>query len=280
MALANITACQKCHGSNYAGGGSHMACNSCHMENETKVHRISWYPDVRFNHSAYAKANGTTACSNVSCHGPSLTGVTQSGPSCSTCHVWPLNLSNCATCHGTPPSGTAFPNIAGTHTAHISLNPNIVCATCHQGAGSGTTDHINGAADVILDAAFNAKSGAAAYNATSLACSNISCHGGQTTPNWRTGTIDVNTQCASCHASGTTQYNSYNSGEHSRHVSRFACPVCHDTTKLAVNHFTKLDTAAMEGPASATIVNAVNYNGTSCNPSAGGLTGCHGSHNW
>jgi predicted CxxxxCH...CXXCH cytochrome family protein len=113
-----------------------------------------------------------------------------------------------------------------------------------------------------------------------VTCSNVSCHGGKAAPNWLTGTIDVNTECTSCHAAGTTQYNSYNSGEHSRHVSRFTCTVCHDTTKLAVNHFTKLNTAAMEGPASATIVNAVNYNGTSCNPSAGGLTGCHSSHNW
>jgi predicted CxxxxCH...CXXCH cytochrome family protein len=140
--------------------------------------------------------------------------------------------------------------------------------------------HINGVADVIIGTAYNAKSGAASFNAASEACANVSCHGGQTTPSWLTGTIDVNTQCTSCHALGTAQYNSYNSGEHSLHVSMFACTVCHDTTKLAVNHFTNLGTQAMEGPASATINSAVNYNGTSCNPSAGGLTGCHSSHDW
>jgi predicted CxxxxCH...CXXCH cytochrome family protein len=280
-ALANITACQKCHGSNYAGGSTHIACTTCHLENETKVHRIDWYPDVRFNHSVYAKANGTTVCSNIYCHGPSLTGVTLSGPSCSTCHVWPLNLSNCITCHGTPPSGTVFPNIAGTHTAHVSLNPNIVCAACHLGAGSGTTDHINGVADVILDPAYNAKSGAAAFSATSFTCSNIICHGGQTTPNWRTGTIDVNTQCSSCHASGTAQYNSYNSGRHSVSAhSNNGCTSCHDTAKLATSHFTNLDPPISATTASATIKDAVNFNGNSCNPSAGGLTGCHGSHTW
>jgi hypothetical protein len=36
----------------------------------------------------------------------------------------------------------------------------------------------------------------------------------------------------------------------------------------------------MEGPASATILPAVEYNGTSCNPQAGGLTGCHKRENW
>jgi hypothetical protein len=59
-----------------------------------------------------------------------------------------------------------------------------------------------------------------------------------------------------------------------------ACTVCHDTTKLAVNHFTTLNTAAMEGPASATTATALGYNGSSCNPDAGGLSGCHTSKNW
>jgi predicted CxxxxCH...CXXCH cytochrome family protein len=133
---------------------------------------------------------------------------------------------------------------------------------------------------VALAAVYNAKSGSAAFNGTANTCSNVSCHGGQTTPSWLTGTIDVNTQCTSCHASGTAQYTSYNSGEHAKHVSIFTCTVCHDTTKLTVNHFTALNTSAMEGPASATLATAVNYNGTSCNPSAGGLTGCHSSENW
>ena len=102
---------------------------------------------------------------------------------------------------------------------------------------------------------YNAKTGAASFNASGLTCSNTSCHGGQTTPNWQTGSINVNSQCTSCHVRGTTQFNSYNSGEHKKHVvdEGFACGECHNTTTLAVNHFTKLGTSAMEGPASATI---------------------------
>jgi hypothetical protein len=96
----------------------------------------------------------------------------------------------------------------------------------------------------------------------------------------------VNTQCTTCHvlgaSAGSPENNSYFSGRHLLHVysQGKACTVCHDTTKLAVNHFTTLNTAAMEGPASATLATALNYNGTSCNPSAGGLTGCHSSENW
>jgi len=273
-ALANSTACTTCHGTDYLGGGSHVACNSCHMENQTKVHLTSWYPDVYLNHRAYAAANGTASCSTAYCHGTDLTGVALSGPSCSTCHSWPFSAPACGSCHAIPPAGAAFPDTAGRHSTHVAIN-GIVCATCHAGAGPGTALHPNGVADVFTDAVYNAKSGAATFNASAKTCSSVSCHGGKTTPAWSTGTIDVNTQCTSCHASGTAQYNSYNSGRHSvsNHVSR-GCTSCHDTTKLAVNHFTALNTTAMEGPASATILNSVNYNGTSCSPS------CHDTKNW
>jgi predicted CxxxxCH...CXXCH cytochrome family protein len=255
------------------------------MENQTKVHRVSWYPDVRFNHSSYAKANGTTSCSNIYCHGASLTGVTLSGPSCSTCHTWPLNLADCASCHGTPPTGAVFPNIAGRHSAHagLPLSSNILCATCHEAAGAGTTLHINNVADALIDQAFSAKTGGAAlYNATGNTCSNVSCHGGQITPVWLDGTIDVGTQCTSCHASGTAQYNSYNSGKHSEHIinAEIACITCHDTTLLVNNHFTHLDTTTMEGPASATISSALTYT-PGATPGTGSCTPlCHGTRSW
>jgi predicted CxxxxCH...CXXCH cytochrome family protein len=135
---------------------------------------------------------------------------------------------------------------------------------------------------------FNAKSGAATWNSTALTCGNVSCHGGQTTPNWQTGSINVNTQCTSCHTRGTTQYNSQNSGEHKKHETAkynnvtVVCADCHNTTTLATNHFTSLGTTAMEGPASATIgggttrINAGNYSSTTgnCTPV------CHQQEKW
>ena len=128
------------------------------------------------------------------------------------CHATPT----CGTCHAIPPNGSVSPNVAGQHAPHIAVSTIIVCATCHTGAGDGTALHQNGTVDVIIDPTYNAKSGAASYNATNNTCTNVSCHGGQTTPGWLSGTvIDVNTQCTSCHASGTAQYNSYNSGQHS-----------------------------------------------------------------
>jgi predicted CxxxxCH...CXXCH cytochrome family protein len=299
-ALTGNTGCKTCHGADFLGGGSHVACNSCHMQNETKVHMTSWYPDVILNHRAYAKANGTALCSNASCHGANLTGVAQSGPSCSSCHTWPFTAATCGSCHGIPPAGSAAPNTAGAHAAHAALAASITCNTCHSGAGTGTIKHQDGIVDVSIEAVYNGKSGTAAFSGTAKTCSNVSCHGGprtqtatqanqnpkqstvSTTPSWLTGALDVNTQCTACHvlgsAAGNPENNSYYSGRHYLHVyqrSR-ACTACHDTAKLTAGHFTGLATAAFETSASATLLSAINYNSStkSCTPS------CHGSKTW
>jgi len=137
--------------------------------------------------------------------------------------------------------------------------------------------------DAAFPATYAAQSGASAFdNSAALSCSNVSCHGGQPTPNWQTGALDVNTQCTNCHTDGTTaQFNGPSSSNHNRgpHQSA-ACTACHNTTTLAVNHFTNLSTPALEGPASATIggtgtlIPAGNYNAGSCTPS------CHGNETW
>jgi predicted CxxxxCH...CXXCH cytochrome family protein len=174
--------------------------------------------------------------------------------------------TNCTSCHGQPPAGTAFPNTAGAHAAHKAL-PSIGtnCAVCHQGYA-----HQNGEIELGFPSAYNAKTGAVIDNGDGT-CSNVSCHGGKKTPSWWTGKIDVNTQCTSCHASGTGQYNSYSSGRHSKHAG-YACIECHDTAKLAANHFNTLNTSAMEGPASGTLKSSLNYNGSSCTVT------CHGEN--
>jgi predicted CxxxxCH...CXXCH cytochrome family protein len=135
--------------------------------------------------------------------------------------------------------------------------------------------------DAAFGVTYNAESGAPSFDNTALTCTNVSCHGAKTTPNWRTGTIDVNLQCANCHAFGTAQYNSFVSGEHDRHVNQigFACIVCHNTTTLAAGHFTALSTTAMEGPASATVGGTALV--TNYNPATGSCTNiCHSPETW
>ncbi len=285
-AQANESACTQCHGSDYSGGISGVSCTLCHLGGVNSVHPVSWGTGSQVvpNHGAYVVSNGTTSCSNVWCHGSGLVGVTDSGPACVSCHLGGLStiLSGCVNCHGVPPNGSADPNVAGAHAVHNAL-PNVtnVCNTCHNGAGSGTVNHDNGIIVVQFLSVYSAESGTAIYNAADNTCSNVSCHGGQTTPVWLTGSLDVSTQCTSCHAYGNSEYNGFYSGQHYFHVEvlDFQCTVCHNVSQLAVSHFVSLNTPTVEGleaPAALTIQSDVNFNpvNLTCTPS------CHATQNW
>jgi predicted CxxxxCH...CXXCH cytochrome family protein len=243
---------------------------------DTQQHPADW----KWTHKTAAQQD-PTACTE--CHGDDLSGGISKVP-CFSCHLngSPYVLTDCTSCHGNPPVGTVAPNRAGAHntaTGHFAAQVILPdgCNTCHGGAGSGTLNHDNGTVVISLLNSYSANSGTIVYNADGT-CSNASCHGGQTTPNWLTGTINLSTQCASCHSFGTSEYNSFVSGEHGLHIISLgiACTACHDTNKLAVNHFTTLNTKVMEGPASATLNNSLNYVPATftCTPS------CHGTDVW
>lgn len=291
-ATSGFSLCQSCHGSGFTGGIALQTCLNtagCHGAGVNSPHSPKPWRGGTYTHTTTDQGNAPV-CATCHTNGanssvqPSPPAPAGTAPGCfnnTLCHATPATAA-CGTCHGIPPNGASLPNAAGSHAVHFSLGSYIACASCHFGAGSGTVKHQDGTVDVAFDAAYNAKSGAASFNSTAATCSNVSCHGGQTTPGWLSGAvININTQCTSCHTPGTTQYNSNNSGHHSTHASQgIACYTCHDITLLAANHFTNLNTTAMEGPASATLRSQIQYNGTSCNPSAGGLTGCHSSHTW
>jgi predicted CxxxxCH...CXXCH cytochrome family protein len=111
---------------------------------------------------------------------------------------------------------------------------------------------------------YNAQSGTASYDAGSGTCSKVSCHGGQNTPDWFSGSINLNTQCNECHSMGS-EYNSFSSGKHKKHVQDkgHPCRECHDTSKLQAVHFNDLGTPQMN-QAAQTILDELNYNGESC----------------
>lgn len=228
---------------------------------ETGQHVSNWYPA---GHMAAATDN-VAPCAD--CHGADYEGGI-SGVSCRKCHINanPASFS-CSECHGLPPA-------VGAHNAHGAL-PNVTCFACHDNT-VGTSLHNNGTVNFDFNAAFTAKTGGTpTYNSGTNTCSNISCHGGQATPIW-TGTLDINTQCTSCHQlrSVSDQYNSPYSGEHAKHVNQgILCQECHDTMKLAAVHFNDLNTPQMIASAQ-TITTPANYTGGTCT-----LT-CHGeTHN-
>ena len=314
VANNDLTFCQNCHATPSTGGtnprfndtlGSLVnGCEKCHKANTAhppvdpgKIAALP-PPDNAFSPAARWYTHdeaGSFKKACTLCHGANLLGSAEGGvgPACTTCHVTtPVNLATgdpvlgCSSCHGNPPSGTAFPNIGSAHGKKNVL-PGVtgVCGTCHLGAGTGTRDRhfFNGTVDVAFLPAYNAKSGAASYSAPARTCSGTSCHGGRTTPDWRqAGSIIVNTDagCLQCHAFGTSEFNSFVSGEHDKHVNDegIGCRECHNMalqTPGALNHFRFLSTPQMEGPASGTFQNSTGS--VVYNPTAKTCTGtCHG----
>jgi predicted CxxxxCH...CXXCH cytochrome family protein len=235
-------------------------------------------PDTQGNgHMTATLATFTADCS--SCHAISGTSPTPGAPACMVCHTLadPTIVGNgngtCLSCHAGPsglpkgPTSGSFPSIAGAHNTHMTLPTVLTCNTCHAGSGTGTTLHYNnanarvtppsGPASVSFDATYNAQSaGTAVFNASSDTCSNTSCHGGQTTPNW-TSTTKITTQCSLCHkvngGTTTSQYNDavgrHSYGTHAQ-ASAVDCTICHDmssanTNPGAINHFAALDLHAV-----------------------------------
>ncbi len=259
-----------------AGCGSSEK-NESPFDTGNQQHPVDW----KWTHKA-AALQDPAVCAE--CHGDDYTGGI-SRVSCLSCHVngSPFVLTGCTSCHGNPPSGTVAPNRAAAHntaTGHFAAQvvlPNG-CNTCHNGGGSETQNHDNGPVTLsLLSNIYSARSGTAVYNADGT-CSNISCHGGQTTPAWLTGSIDPGTGCTSCHSYGTSEYNSFVSGEHFLHVITLgkACTACHDTAKLSATHFTTLNTQVVEGSAVATLNDSLHYvpSTFACTPS------CHGLDYW
>ncbi|MEI6593012.1 MAG: CxxxxCH/CxxCH domain-containing protein, partial [Holophagaceae bacterium] len=223
--------------------------------------------------------NATTFASDCSiCHAYTGTSPNASAPLCNVCHSRGNPASDaygpgtCQSCHEGAtglvggPAGTTFPSKAGAHSKHLSLATTLYCESCHANSGTGTSRHyLNadariaipvGPATVNVDPIYTAKTGGSiAFTPATLTCSNISCHGGQVTPNWQTGSLNTNAQCTACHATtaqaGTaTQYNDAY-GRHSMGThNAVACTTCHTMTNgsLGANaHFKYLNTPAVDG---------------------------------
>jgi predicted CxxxxCH...CXXCH cytochrome family protein len=171
----------------------------------------------------------------------------------------------------------------------------ISCDTCHNGLGTNTLNHYNRAkarvapGDAALLATYNAKTVPFSFDNTALSCSNVSCHGGQSTPNWQTGTLDVNAQCVNCHVFGPSlgnpQFNSPYSGEHNINASHRICTACHNTTTLAVNHFTTLADNTISPAVAAATVGGAGTLITTWTPGAGTSGTCNatchpGNRSW
>lgn len=285
----NAVACDLCHHNNNsspAPAGTPAGCFNntlCHG-NQASHPLPTWLQ--------HNQASGIpSAC--TPCHGSNLQGA--SGPACSTCHfnVAVINVANpsptdCTSCHSAPPDGTSFPNIAGAHAVHLGLPASLTCTDCHDGYGTGTQSHYDNSRNKLdhpgsvgIDTPWADLTGTPSFNTSTFTCANVRCHGGQTTPNWRTGSLDITAStCTSCHtASGS--YISFTGGPEGHHRGITGCTSCHSLTKLSTLHFSQLSrgTTSMGTVPGQTVGGSgtiVTYNPStkSCTPT------CHGTKTW
>ncbi len=269
-AIPDTTGCAVCHGTDLAGGVSQLGCFSatfngvaCHPNLDRKLgHPTGWAKTVSANFHGYSSAVGVkgkqTLSSCALCHATGDPGVVSldSAPSCLnpdtaryglSCHVSSpvAKPSGCGSCHvSLPPTGF------GAHAQHLSLpNGQVTCSTCHDNAATATAfsridpNHAT-VGDPVVDVlgTFNAASGAASFDPNLLACSNVSCHGGQTVKWGDAGSFNLST-CTNCHTE-SGQFNSNSSGHvagdgsatlHIFHrLQGIQCLSCHDSNKLAI----------------------------------------------
>jgi hypothetical protein len=91
-AASDLASCAECHGPDFFGGISELACTSCHLGSETEVHPLDWEAFAYARHDTFVETNGNAFCAIASCHGAGLGGVQGSGPSCITaCHLGGLD---------------------------------------------------------------------------------------------------------------------------------------------------------------------------------------------
>jgi hypothetical protein len=137
-AQKDLSSCAECHGSAYDGGISGVSCTQCHLGDKSSVHPLDWVDQILIKHGAYVGSSGTTshgntACANINCHGADLSGVTDSGPSCTSCHMGGVSSAHPST----------WTSASVSHRDYVLLNPGDLpkCANaaCHGSNFAGVT---------------------------------------------------------------------------------------------------------------------------------------------
>jgi len=133
----HLLGCTDCHGNDFLGGISKVACTQCHtIANGTTfaVHPVQWGNFAYALHAEYVGINGTTTCAVAACHGTDLLGVANSGPSCAiNCHM--AGTAQAPQKH----AWDSAANVPG-HIAYFSTNPinydSCRNHACHGGEGT------------------------------------------------------------------------------------------------------------------------------------------------
>ena len=238
--------CKSCHGKDYTGGESGVACGKCHA---SYPHPDGFSNDESENfHSSYIKTINWKITVCQSCHGTDYKGG-RINVGCLSCH--PGTPEGCTVCHGgvdnvsgAPPEDmdgnrlTTFRGV-GAHTVHVSggeLSSGFSCEVCHKVPGSfNETGHVDSdlPAEVLFSGLAIEEDAGGVWNGTG--CSGTYCHGGfelgvsGNSPKW---TLVDGTQavCGSCHGLPP-------GGEH---PDTSQCNLCHDMVVDANNKINDL----------------------------------------
>ena len=235
----NCGGCHKNMVSDVAATGNHVkhaqtaaiACATCHNGYTSTTTNAATHVDGSINLSftgngastvysqgnTHAPANGYGKCSTSYCHSAaqSSTGGALVAANYSSA-TWGGVARNCGGCHKNMVSDVAAP---GSHVKHAQTAA-IVCATCHNGYTSTTTNAATHA-DGSINLSFSGTAASTVYsqgNAHAPAngygtCSTSYCHG-SASPAWGGAALT----CASCHAADSTTFTSIaTTGSHMQH---------------------------------------------------------------
>lgn len=88
-AKVHMETCAPCHGADFGGGISKVACTQCHLGNQLSAHPNQWGTFAYALHGDFVRINDPLAvtCANANCHGTNLDGSGAAGPSCTLCHL-------------------------------------------------------------------------------------------------------------------------------------------------------------------------------------------------
>ena len=197
-------------------------------------------------------ANTNNQCSNLYCHGSTLTGGSNTSPAYVT-----ATTGQCGTCHGA--TAAAAPT-AGSHTKHASSGGyGFTCATCHGAMPANEASHVDGSVAWSISTTdqrtnggtykgtASGATGGLAPSGTYGSCTSLYCHsngnpvGGTIayqTPTWGNSASGA---CGTCH--GVLNTSAPASASHAKHVGsaagyQFSCSKCHSGTVTATANST------------------------------------------
>jgi hypothetical protein len=131
-AKVHMEDCASCHGADFGGGISKIACSQCHLGNQNSVHPNQWGPYAYALHGDYVERHDPLAatCANALCHGTNLDGVGGTGPSCALCHMNGDKFS------AHPPDWNTLVDLSSPvpkHAAYVGSNGPTACTNiaCH-----------------------------------------------------------------------------------------------------------------------------------------------------